>query len=462
MAIFLYMRLLDTSSGRTGARQNQLLIFKSAKADMGYKLNKNVYSAIDLIARRSAQVGIGMQIGWKELLERMTGENLYQIILSNPRDRKKVEKVKVRPVLLRDGLFFQETAYIGNQVFHANHDKKSLVNRLQRYMEEDFRQCEIEAADGRATALVSKKGKVTVNYREKPAADKKAGLFNADGLTGTPLVCGLAHNREKRRILVEGRPVPFLVDLGVQTPDGGIVKAKYDKFRQINRFLEFIEDILPTLPKERTIRIIDFGCGKSYLTFAIYYFLKELKGLDVSITGLDLKKDVIQKCSALAARYGYEGLEFLQGDIGSYEGGGPGGENEADMVVTLHACDTATDYALAKAVKWKARVILSVPCCQHEVNGQIACDALAPVLKYGLLKERMSALLTDGIRAGLLEEQGYEVQLLEFIDMEHTPKNILIRAVKKPEAVEPSGAGMRELTDFLHVETTLQKLLQEK
>lgn len=380
----------------------------------------------------------------RELLEQTAGENLYQIILSNPRKREKIEKVKVRPVLLKDGLFFQETAYIGNQVFHANFNKEALTDRVIGYMEEDFRQCEIETSDLKATVLVSRKGKLTIRKKAVQTKERQTDL---------------SHNRQKSYILEEGKAVPFLVELGVQTPEGKVVRAKYDKFKQINRFLEFIDDILPTLPKDRKIRIVDFGCGKSYLTFAIYYFLKELKGLDVRITGLDLKKDVIHRCSALATKYGYDGLEFLVGDIGSYEGGGLGGGETVDMVVTLHACDTATDYALARAIGWNARVILSVPCCQHEVNGQIVCTALAPVLKYGLIKERMSALFTDGIRACLLEEQGYDVKLMEFIDMEHTPKNILIRAVKKTENHTAAETGIKELEEFLHVETTLRKLL---
>lgn len=201
------------------------------------------------------------------------------------------------------------------------------------------------------------------------------------------------------------------------TQEGKIVNSKYDKFRQINRFLEFVEDIMPQLDRTREVTIIDFGCGKSYLTFAMYYYLKILQGLDIHMIGLDLKEDVIEKCNGLAKGYGYDKLEFYIGDIASYEG-----VDHVDMVVTLHACDTATDYALAKAVKWGAEVILSVPCCQHELNGQIQNDILEPVLKYGLIKERMAALLTDAFRAGRLEEEGYNVQILEFIDMEHTPK----------------------------------------
>ena len=212
------------------------------------------------------------------------------------------------------------------------------------------------------------------------------------------------------------------MDLGVMTREGKIVNSRYDKFRQINRFLEFIEDILPRLAKDREITILDFGCGKSYLTFAMYYYLHELKQYDVNIIGLDLKEDVIATCSKLSKKYGYEKLHFYRGDIASYEG-----VQQVDMVVTLHACDTATDFALAKAVNWGASVILSVPCCQHELNGQISNEELSPVFSYGILKERMAALLTDGLRAQMLEYAGYDTQILEFIDMEHTPKNLLIR-----------------------------------
>lgn len=213
------------------------------------------------------------------------------------------------------------------------------------------------------------------------------------------------------------------------TAEGKIVNSKYDKFKQINRYLEFVEDIIPSLESvlkyKEELTIIDFGCGKSYLTFAMYYYLHEVKGYNIRVIGLDLKDEVIKKCNQLARRYEYEKLEFLHGDIASYEG-----VDVVDMVVTLHACDTATDYALHKAVTWGAKVILSVPCCQHEVNKQIACDVLQPVLKYGLIQERTAALITDSMRASLLEILGYKTQILEFIDMEHTPKNILIRAVK--------------------------------
>ena len=267
----------------------------------------------------------------------------------------------------------------------------------------------------------------------------------------------LAHNRTKHYILEEGKPVDFLVGLGVQTPDGRVTRARFDKFRQINRYLEFIEDVIDELPKDRTIGIIDFGCGKSYLTFAMYYYLHELQHRDIQVTGLDLKTDVIKHCNELAEKLGYDRLKFERGDISTYEG-----TDVADMVVTLHACDLATDYALDKAVKWGARVILAVPCCQHELNRQIKCDPLKPVLKYGIIKERVAALLTDALRANLLEQQGYETQILEFIDMEHTPKNLLIRAVKKNGMRPKKSADIGTVEELLHVAPTLEKLLNNE
>ncbi len=237
------------------------------------------------------------------------------------------------------------------------------------------------------------------------------------------------------------------------TKEGKIVSSRYDKYRQINRFLEFIEDILPNLDQTEETTIIDFGCGKSYLTFAMYYYLKVLKEYPVHIIGLDLKQDVIDHCSSLGRQYGYDRLDFFHGDIASYQG-----VDHADMVVTLHACDTATDYALEKAVDWGAKVILSVPCCQHELAKQMENDLMKPVLQYGLIKERMAALYTDAIRGQVLEYRGYRTQILEFIDMEHTPKNILIRAILQGKKKD-NGSRIRELTGFMGVEPTIVKLL---
>ena len=391
-----------------------------------------------------------------QLLDELLNQELIQIVLSNSRDAKRAAKSKVRPVLLKGKLLFQETLYRGAQVFHTNYTKEAMKEKILGDMEGLFGQGQLLSVSLEVTVLVSKKGRVTVKKRRlSPQQGQRTGEAS--------LSRELSHNRSKRYILQEGVPVDFLVGLGVQTAEGKIVRAKYDKFRQINRYLEFIEDVLDALPKERCIRIIDFGCGKSYLTFAMYYYLHQIKKREIQVTGLDLKEEVIEHCSQLAASLHYDGLRFEKGDISTYQGA-----KKADMVVSLHACDTATDYALEKAVKWDAQVIMAVPCCQHEINGQISCDILEPVLKYGLIKERMSALITDALRADFLEQMGYHTQILEFIDMEHTPKNLLIRAVKtnkmqprKEKGTVCADTRLQDVLEFLHIEPALQKLLKE-
>lgn len=373
-----------------------------------------------------------------ELLAQSLNEDFISAILSNPKDKDGIKKIKVRPILKKDKLLFQCEAFKNNQAFHENLSSKEAVVKLTEYMEQ-FKQLQMETGRFAYTVLVSKKGKVNISKKKQNGAVKEVQL---------------SHNRDKKYILREGMNIPFLQDLGVMTSEGKIVRTKFDKFRQINRFLEFVEDILPQLPKDREVRILDFGCGKSYLTFAIYYYLHELKKLDVRIIGLDLKTEVIKNCNELSEKYGYKKLKFLQGDIAEYTGA-----DEVDMVVTLHACDTATDFALDKAVGWNAKVILSVPCCQHELNGQIKNDLLSPVFKYGLIKERMAALFTDAIRANYLEAKGYEVQVLEFIDMEHTPKNILIRAVKTGKKKD-NMAEINAIEEFLNIKPTLGELLK--
>ena len=386
----------------------------------------------------------------KILLQKILNKDLQQIILSNSRHPEQTQKVKIRPVLIREELLFQETAYRGTQAFHENFTAEQLTDRICTALQEQFRQGEFSAKTLQATALVSKKGKLTLKVKNSGKAPRTAASEEEE-------LQALAHNRTKHYILEEGKPVDFLVGLGVQTPDGRVTRARFDKFRQINRYLEFIEDVIDELPKDRTIRIIDFGCGKSYLTFAMYYYLHELQHRDIQVTGLDLKTDVIKHCNELAEKLGYDRLKFERGDISTYEG-----TDVADMVVTLHACDLATDYALDKAVKWGARVILAVPCCQHELNRQIKCDPLKPVLKYGIIKERVAALLTDALRVNLLEQQGYETQILEFIDMEHTPKNLLIRAVKKNGMRPKKSADIGTVEELLHVAPTLEKLLNNE
>ena len=388
------------------------------------------------------------------LLQETINPNLTQIILSNSRDPERASKAKIRPVIIKDEILFQETLYRGTQVFHENFTAEEMCLRIDEYMQNLFKQGEIKTLTEEVTILVSKKGKMTVKRKKKLNNQAENNETTGNRVQNT---AALQHNRTKQYILMDGQPVDFLVGLGVQTPDGKVTKNRYDKFRQINRYLEFIEDVLEELPKDRTIRIIDFGCGKSYLTFAMYYYLHELQHKDIEVTGLDLKTDVIKHCNELAEKLHYDHLHFERGDISTYEGA-----DAVDMVVSLHACDTATDFALEKAVKWGASVIMAVPCCQHEINKQIKSDVLQPVLKYGLIKERMSALITDALRANLLEQQGYETQILEFIDMEHTPKNLLIRAVKR-KGMQPRKKrnDITEVTELLQLAPTLERLLKE-
>lgn len=376
-------------------------------------------------------------------------ETLIKVILSNPSSKDGVIKICARPMLKNKSLLFQIEEYTKTQVFHKNLTAGDAGSYLTGKLSSDtssqtasFKNALVETQRFTANVLVSKKGTITIKKKMNASAKQ-------------PKI-SLSHNRKKKYILEEGIPVPFLIDLGVMTQNGNIVNAHYDKFRQINRFLEYIEDILPSLPTGRELRILDFGCGKSYLTFAIYYYLKVLKGYPVRITGLDLKEDVIRNCNELAVKYGYDKLEFLCGDIAYYDGC-----SHVDMVVTLHACDTATDYALAKAVGWGAKVILSVPCCQHELNKQMKNDLLSPVLHYGILKERMAALMTDGLRAQILEANGYRTQILEFIDMAHTPKNLLIRAVYNGHCAD-NKAQINELLAAFDVNPTLYRLLCKK
>ena len=376
----------------------------------------------------------------RELLEESLNIDFLSATLSNSKSKDGVTKIKVRPLLKKGSLIFQCELFKNNQAFHENYEAEDAVEALTAYMDQ-FKQMQLETKQFRATVLVSKKGKITIQKKKQAGCCKEVDV---------------SHNRTMKYILEEGIAVPFLQDLGVMTSDGKIVRTKFDKFRQINRFLEFIEDILPQLAKDREVTILDFGCGKSYLTFAMYYYLHELKKYDVRIIGLDLKTDVIRHCNKLSEKYGYKKLKFLEGNIADYTG-----VDEVDMVVTLHACDTATDFALDKAVGWNAKVILSVPCCQHELNGQMKNELLEPIFKYGLIKERMAALFTDALRAEYLENCGYDAQILEFIDMEHTPKNILIRAVKTGKKKNNLGK-IKSCEEFLQADPMLGRLLKER
>lgn len=347
----------------------------------------------------------------KKLLDEIvSNKQMIYAVLSNQRkkDNDNFNKVSIKPVIIRDEIRFQFTYNYSNKVTHENIEPAKVTERLTGLLSNNFRQGMIFTKGADYQILISKKNKVNI-------LNKKPTKQSAD----------LSHNRKKTYILEDGEPVDFLIRLGVMNEKGKVVARRYDKFKQINRFLEMVADVIPKLNKDKTLNIIDFGCGKSYLTFALYYYLVKVLNLDVNIIGLDLKNDVINFCNKVADDLNYGGLKFIHGDIKDYKG-----FENVDMVVTLHACDTATDAALVKAVGWEAQAILSVPCCQHELYSKINNTVLEPMIKHGIIREKLSSLVTDSLRANVLEILGYQVQLLEFIDMEHTPKNILIRAIK--------------------------------
>ena len=377
----------------------------------------------------------------QQFLGLLEEKSLVNATISQPRQKSnELKRVKLKPVELKGAYTIQLEYQYERILKHENVPLEQFAPHFDTLLEK-FRQIHAQFTDQSVQVQLSKKNKVLWK------SDKQAVAKKVD----------LSHNRKKRYLLDDTTPYPFLIRLGVQTEDGKVKKQKYDKFRQINRFVEFIDDSLHYLPKNRTIRILDFGSGKSYLTFALYHYLKVEKGLDIRVTGLDLKKEVIEECNRIASDLGYEDLEFLVGDINDYNK-----ETSVDMVVTLHACDVATDMALARAVRWGAKVILSVPCCQHELNRQLHAPALDVMLQHGLIRERFASLATDSIRAELLSLVGYDTQLLEFIDMEHTPKNILIRAYytgKKGTAEQ--RARYNAFTELLQAKPFLQNELNE-
>lgn len=372
-------------------------------------------------------------------------------ILGNDFTRVKIRRLASSSSRAGEAYFAE--FFTEKQVFHKRMTESALGEFIDEHAGKTFRSCVIRSDDKEIQILSNKKGKITRIERAVSA----------------PVMKNIGTQR-KNRIIEEGVPVPFFVRLGVMTAEGKVIAAKYDKFRQINRFLEIVDDILPDVMESRArdgdsspLRVVDFGSGKSYLTFAVHYFLREIKGIDCEVFGLDLKKDVIEYCSRMAAELNLPGLSFSVGDISTYSG-----SRSPDIVVTLHACDTATDFALDYAVKRGVRAILSVPCCQHEVNAQLSklsdgCGSpFEPLLRFGLIKERFAALATDAIRAELLERAGYRVQAMEFIDAENTPKNLLLRAVRTGRIPSDGKTGASSLMAALGISQTLEKLLSEK
>ena len=382
-----------------------------------------------------------------EALRSFDAESLQSLILSNPVPSKtKYRKIRAE----RNGDAFFVSSFTVTQVFHETVPAEKILDYCLDTARETYRQLNLWLSDGRVVEiLLSKKGKAHVSVR----ADQPSVLDRTKALP----------NRQKNHILQEGMIVPPLVDMGVLTPEGKIIRSRYDKFKQINRFLEIIDDEYKDYVSDKPLRVIDFGCGKAYLTFVLYYYFTEIRHLAVNMTGLDLKTDVIEKCNLAAREYGYTGLRFEIGDIADYSP-----DDDIDMVITLHACDTATDYALYNAVTWNAKKIFSVPCCQHEINKTITSQHLNVLTRYGIIKERFSALLTDALRADILECCGYETQVLEFIDLEHTPKNIMLRAVKRPGGEKAAEARRQKMLPEIEaalkefqVTPTLYRLLQD-
>ena len=374
-------------------------------------------------------------------LEEIFSLPLRRLTVSNPRAGAEYLRIQGRPVTLRGQELLQLEKFTQTQAFHENLPLSEGPARLEALLAH-YGQLDALCQGAAFCLKISKKGKLFFQRQAvQSVLERPAG-----------------HDRKKQYLLKEGMRIPPLVDLGVLTPEGKVVKAKYDKFKQINRFVELLNDVLAKNPRE-ALRIVDFGCGKSYLTFVVYYYVTEILQKKADIVGLDLKEDVISHCSAVAEKYGYTGLHFRCGDIRDYLA-----DRAPDLVITLHACDTATDYALYHAAQWGSEAILSVPCCQHELNLQVKRDALPPLTDYGILKERLCALATDAVRAKLLESQGYEVQVLEFIDLAHSPKNLLLRARKAPVSSEKRQAARQEaarLLQLLGAEQTLWRLLEQ-
>lgn len=345
---------------------------------------------------------------FKSYIEKIFTSDLQKAVVSKPKS-KQSEFKKLTVNTMKDG--YQIAKYTEKQVFHENVKKENLAGRICELADGVFLQVNAWTGEKEISLMASKKDKVF--YKEKAVQSVNSANTHTE------------HNRKKQYILPEGEIIAPLVDMGIFTKEGKVVQAMYDKYKQINRLIEMIDDSVRRSDYKK-LNIIDFGCGKSYLTFIVYYYLTEIRKIDTTIIGLDLKKDVIEKCNKAAEKYGYRNLRFELGDINGYKC-----PFEVDMVITLHACDTATDFALFNAINWDAKMIFSVPCCQHELNSQMKTENLSLLTRYGIIQERFSALLTDSIRGNLLEYCGYKTQLLEFIDFAHTPKNILIRAVKR-------------------------------
>lgn len=381
----------------------------------------------------------------EEIRKAIEDKQLIFAVISNKRKGagEGPDKMDIKPVVVKEAFRYQITTYVGQKVKHENVDEASLWAILKDWLGSYFKQGMFYMEGADYQVLFSKKMKEKI-LKKSP----------------TRILQIPQHNRTKNYIIPEGVPCDFMVHLGVMDESGKVYKKRYDKFRQLNKYLEFVADALGHFEKGKTIRIVDFGCGKAYLTFALYYYLVKQLNLDVEIVGLDLKEDVIEFCNQTAKTLGYNKLVFKMGDIRHYNQTG-----DLDMVVSLHACDTATDEALIKAVEWKTKVIFAVPCCQHELFNQLNNPVMTPMLKYGVVKDKLATMVTDALRGLALESRGYEVQMMEFIDMEHTPKNILIRAYSESLNSDLREKARAEYEVFKHewgVSPYIDRLIYDK
>lgn len=379
----------------------------------------------------------------EEILQKILSErdDIIKISVSSPFSKdEEFTKMTIRPVIIKKAPCFQAERFKNNQVFHLNITEPEFSAFLENIFKKYAQICVFKSGVT-VTFAVSKNGKIKKSESKNNLQLKQKN----DG-----------NNRRKEYIFNEGENIPALVDLGVFTKDFKIVNSKYDKFRQINRFIEIVNDAF-TNDTNENITILDFGCGKSYLTFIIYYYFAEVKKKNVKIIGYDLKKDVVESCNKIAEKYGYDNLKFVVSDVTKdvlYD-------EPIDMVISLHACDTATDFALNYAIQKNVKYIFSVPCCQHEVNKTIKKGGDFDILlKHGLIKERMSALLTDSIRAGVLEDMGYSVDVLEFVDFSHSPKNIMLRAKKTKKPGDKNRKQIKELQEKYQFNQTLFDLVK--
>ncbi len=378
----------------------------------------------------------------RKVLNEVFNDEIIKAVISNKANKEvKYNKIVINIKETNKGKFYQLEKFTDKQVFHENIKFENISDKIYECLNENYKQLSAWSCNFTYDMKISKKGKI---FLGKKKCDNSKNINKG-------------HNKEKNYILKEGMIIEPLIDLGVFTKEGKIVNSKYDKYKQINRFIEIIDDEIRK-NNYNDLTILDFGCGKSYLTFVLYYYFVKIKNINVKMIGLDLKEDVIKKCNEIAQKYNYENLHFELGDINGFKY-----NNRVDMVITLHACDTATDYALYNAVKSNSNMIFSVPCCQHEFNSQIKTNDLSILTKYGIVQERISALMTDSVRANLLECAGYKTQLLEFIDISHSPKNILIRASKSnisKEKREKSFEEVNSLIKTFNFNPTLYNLLK--